>query len=187
MKKLIIAVIAVASTMGIAQAQTGYVGAGIVSADHKYNIGGATGLDGDGYKASGKLFGGVDINQTFAVEAGYAHFGSADANYSIAGVPGSVSSKGHSLYVAGKATMPVNEQFSLFGKLGVARNKYELNSATAAYNFDDSKTEAYGALGAQYNLSKQVALSLEVEHYGKNRDNAAKLGNAVTVAARYNF
>ena len=42
-------------------------------------------------------------------------------------------------------------------------------------------------LGAQYKLNKQVSFSLEWEHYGKNRDNAPKLGSVVTLGARYNF
>jgi hypothetical protein len=189
MKKQIFALIAAVSTMGAVHAQTApapYIGLGIASADHNYSISGATGMDSDGYKASGKVFGGVDFDKTWGLEAGYTRFGSASGNYSIGGTNGSISSKGHSLYLAGKATMPVNEQFSLFGKLGVARNKNELSSTTAAYNYDESKTEGYGAIGAQYNLSKEVALSLELERYGKNRDNGNK-ANVVTVAARYNF
>ena len=188
MKKQIFALIVVASSMGAVHAQNPvpYIGLGVASADHNYSIAGASSMDADGYKAGGKLFGGVDFDKTWGLEAGYTRFGSASANYSIGAVPGSVSSKGHSLYLAGKATMPLNEQFSLFGKLGVARNKNEVHSTTALYNYDDSKTEGYGAIGAQYSLSKEVALSLELERYGKNKDNGAK-ANVVTVAARYNF
>jgi hypothetical protein len=188
MKKQIFALIAVASTMGAVHAQTPapYIGVGIASADHNYSISGASNVDSDGYKASGKLFGGVEFDKTWGLEAGYTRFGSASANYNIGSTTGSVNSKGHALYLAGKATMPINEQFSLYGKLGVARTKNEVHSTTVAYNYDDSKTEGYGALGAQYNLSKEVALSLELERYGKNKDNGAK-ANVVTVAARYNF
>lgn len=189
MKKLIIAMIAAASTMGIAQAQTptGYIGAGIATADHKFNIPGNTMMDSDGWKASGKLFGGVDFDQMWGMEAGYTRFGKATTNYALSGTTGSATTKGNSFYVAGKATLPLNEQFSMFGKLGASRNSYELNATTAAFNIDDSKTELYAGLGAQYKLNKEVALSLEWERYGKNRDNQAKLGNVVTVAARYNF
>lgn len=188
MKKQIFALIVVASTMGLAQAQTPapYIGVGVASADHNYSIAGATSMDADGYKAGGKLFGGVDFDKTWGLEAGYTRFGSASGDYRIGAVNGSVSSKGHALYLAGKATMPLNEQFSLFGKLGVARNKNEVSSTAALYNYDESKTEGYGAIGAQYNLSKEMALSLELERYGKSKDNGAK-ANVVTVAARYNF
>ena len=186
MKKLIFALIAGVTAMGAAQAQGPYVGVGIASTDHSYKIGGATSVDADGYKANAKLFGGYDFNKTWGVEAGYTRFGSANANYSIGAVPGSVESKGNSIYAAAKATMPLNEQFSLFGKLGVARNKNELHSANVLYNRDESKTEAYGSVGAQYNLSKEVALSLEYERYGKTKDFGAK-ADAITVAARYNF
>ncbi|MDB5908075.1 MAG: hypothetical protein JWP34_2189, partial [Massilia sp.] len=86
-------------------------------------------------------------------------------------------------YLAGKATAPINEQFSVFGKLGAANNKLELNDV----NFrGDSKTELYGALGAQYNINQQVAVTLEYERYGKSKDVGQK-ADVWTVAARYSF
>jgi hypothetical protein len=188
MKKLIIALIASAGAIGAVHAQTPtpYIGVGVVAADHNYKISGGTVSNEDGYKAGAKIFGGVDFDKTWGLEAGYTKFGSADANYSIAGVPGSLTAKGNSLYLAGKATMPINEQFSMFAKLGVARNKTEVTSTLAALRRDDSKTEGYGALGAQFQLTKEVALTAEYERYGKKRDIGTK-ADAFTVAAKYSF
>lgn len=186
MKKLIFALIAGVTAIGAAQAQTSYVGVGIATADHKFNVSGATNVDSDGYKASGKLFGGYEIDQTWGVEAGYTDFRNARSNYTLNNVPGRLESEGHSIYLAGKATAPINEQFSVFGKLGAAYNKTELHSTTPGLAFDDSKTEVYAGVGGQYNLSKQVALTLEYERYGKSRDFGAK-ADVWTVAARYNF
>jgi len=192
MKKLIFALIAGATAMGAAQAQTTmaqarpYIGVGVASADHEYNVAGATNMDSDGYKASGKLFGGVEFDQTWGVEAGYTDFRKAHANFTRNNVPGRVESEGHSFYVAGKANAPINEQFSVYGKLGAAYNKSELHSVTPGLSRDDSKTEVYAGVGGQYNLSKQVALTLEYERYGKSKDFGAK-ADVITVAARYNF
>lgn len=190
MKKLIVALIASAAAMSAAQAQTtaprAYVGAGVATADHDFKLSGATNVDNSGYKASGKLFGGYDFNQTWGVEAGYTDFRDARVNYAIGGVNNSGETKGESYYLAGKATMPVNEQFSLYGKLGVARNKSELVTLNAAQNRSESKTEAYGALGAEYKLNQNVSLIGEYERYGKSKDFGAK-ADVWTIGAKYAF
>ena len=118
MKKIIFALIAAATAMGSAQAAGPYVGVGAATADHSYNLPGTTNGSTDGYKASGKLFGGYDFNQTWGVEAGYTDVRKSDYNYTLNNVPGHAESDGHSLYVAGKVTAPINDQFSVFGKLG---------------------------------------------------------------------
>ena len=187
MKKLIFALIAGAAAMGAAHAEGPYVGVGIATANHTYNLGGgATNINSDGYKASGKLFGGYDFDKTWGVEAGYTDFRKSHANYTLNNAAGRADSDGHSFYVAGKATAPLNEQFSVFGKLGAARNKSTLSTTNAALNRDESKTEVYAGIGGQYNLSKQVALTLEYERYGKSKDFGAK-ADVWTVGARYNF
>jgi opacity protein-like surface antigen len=184
MKKIIFAIIAAATAMGSAQAAGPYVGLGIASADHSYNLPGATGVNGDGYKASGKIFGGYDIDQTWGVEAGYTDFRKSDYNYTVNGVNGTGTSDGHSFYLAGKATAPINEQFSVYGKLGAANNKRTLSDPV--YGRSDSKTEVYAGVGAQYNLSQKVALTLEYERYGKSKDVGAK-ADVITVGAKYAF
>lgn len=190
MKKLIVALIASAAAMSAAQAQQtaprAYVGAGVASADHEFDRAGATNVDTAGYKASGKIFGGYDFNQTWGVEAGYTDFRKSDVNYSIGGANVRGETKGHSTYLAAKATLPVNEQVSLYGKLGVARNKSELNTINAVENISRSKTEAYGAVGAQYNLNQDVALIAEYERYGKSKDFGQK-ADVWTIGAKYSF
>jgi opacity protein-like surface antigen len=188
MKKLIFAAIATASLMTAAHAENGYVGLGITSVDHSADVAGSTNRNAEGYKAGGKIFGGIELDKTWGLEAGYTDFRSAHNTYTIGTTNGSVDTKGHAFYVAGKGTFAVNDQVGVFGKLGVANTKTELNFNTGSTfaNSSDSKTEAYGALGVQYNLSKQVALTAEYERYGKSKNIGAK-ANAFTVAARYNF
>lgn len=190
MKKLIFALIAGVTAMGAAQAQDAYpktyIGVGIASADHDFKVAGATNTNTDGYKASGKLFGGYEMNQNWGVEAGYTDFRSSDASYTYNGTPGRASSDGHSIYLAAKGTVPINEQFSAYGKLGAAYNKTSLSSTTPGLHFDDSKTQAYGALGLQYKINPQVALVAEYERYGSKRDFGAK-PDVLTVGARYSF
>jgi hypothetical protein len=191
MKKLIVALIASASALSAAQAQTtsaprAYLGAGIASADHDFKLPGASQVDTEGYKASGKLFGGYEFNQTWGLEAGYTDFRKSDVNYSIGGVNTRGETDGHAVYLAAKATMPVNEQFSLYGKLGATRVKSELETLNVMQNISRSKTEAYGALGAEYKLNKNVSVVGEYERYGKSKDFGTK-ADVFTIGAKYAF
>jgi OOP family OmpA-OmpF porin len=187
MKKLIFAVIASATVMGAAQAQSRpYIGVAAASADHSLNLGSGTTSDPSGYKASAKIFGGVELTPMFGLEAGYTDIREADHNFTIAGVPGKATTDGSRSYLAGKATMPVSDAFSVYGKLGVGYSKVNVNSATPLVSRSDTKTEAYGALGAQYNFNEKVAMTLEYERYGKKKDFGVK-ADAITVGARYAF
>jgi opacity protein-like surface antigen len=192
MKKLIVALLAGAAAMSAAQAQSTaggplprtYIGVGVATADHE-DFGGVTGYDSNGYKASGKIFGGYEINQMWGVEAGYTDFRKADFSYNAgtAGA-GNGNTKGYGVYVAAKASMPINDQFSGYGKVGVQHSSRELNSPIV--NLSDSDNGLYGALGLQYNINQQVALTAEYERYGKSKAFGAK-ADVWTVAARYSF
>jgi OOP family OmpA-OmpF porin len=89
------------------------------------------------------------------------------------------------VYVAGKASMPINDQFSAFGKLGV-ENSHRSYSTTAGMGGSNSDTGVYAGVGVQYNLNQKVALTAEYERYGNKKDFGAK-PDVWTVGARYNF
>ncbi len=186
MKKLIFAL--VAATAGISAAQAGtpgpYIGVGIANADHSASITGASSTTSDGWKTSGKIYGGYDIDQTFGVEVGYTDFRSSDYSYTLNGVNRTGSSDGKAYYLAGKATAPINEQFGVFGKLGVARNERSFNDPVFSGN--NRKTELYAGVGAEYNFNPKVSVSLEYERYGKNQDIGAK-SDVITLGAKYKF
>jgi len=173
MKKLIVALIAGAAAMSAAQAQDAYtqphayVGVGVASAKNNQS---------DDYKAAGKIYGGYQVNQMWGAEAGYTDFG----DHNAAGG----KTKGNGYYVAGKATMPINDQFAAYGKLGVQHSERKFQSDTL--NIKDTDTGAYGALGVQYNLNQKVALTAEYERYGKTKDIGAK-ADVWTVGAHYKF
>lgn len=184
MKKLIFALLAGATAMGAAQAQGGYVGLGVAAVDQDFSAGPAS--SSAGYKAAGKIFGGYEFDPMWGVEAGYTDLRSARGNYNVGALNYQTDVDGKRTYVAAKGTLPVNEQFSVYGKLGAGYSKAELSTAAPGGNRSDSDTELYGAIGGQLNLSKQVALTLEYERYGKKKDFGPK-PDAITVAARYSF
>lgn len=186
MKKLLAVLIATAATMSAAHAQGPYVGVAAANSDHSFKIGGATNVDAAGFKPSLKVFGGVEFSDTFGLEAGYTDLRRATHTFNIGNTAGSATSDGKRAYLAGKANMPVNEAFSVYGKLGAGYSKAELRSATPGISRADSKTELYAGLGGQYKLSEKVALTLEYERYGKSKDYGVK-ADAISVGAKYKF
>lgn len=195
MKKLLFALISSAaalSSVSMAHAeglQGVYVGAGATANNYRYDVEGATSSDkNNGTKIGGKVFAGYNIDKNWAVEGGYQDFGNRDYNYTANGAPGTISTGSHAFYVAGKATQALNQQVSVFGKLGVARIHDGVSgSGVASINATDpSKTALYASVGASYAINQNVSLVTEVEHYGK----APEFGrekNAVAVSAVYNF
>jgi opacity protein-like surface antigen len=191
MKKLVLALIASAAVVGAAQAQDAnaprtYIGIGAATANHDYSINGLRTSGSDDWKTSAKIFGGYEMNNSWGLEAGYTDFRKSGFNYTnAAGVAGSGSSDGHAFYLAAKANMPLSEQFSAFGKLGVENTHRSFTTSTGVAG-SDSDTGVYAGVGVQYNLSKQVALTAEYERYGTKKDYGVK-PDVWTVGARYNF
>src|SRR5471030_3189868 len=188
MKKILFAMIAGATALsGIsaanaADAGTAYIGAGVVGSHYDIKVPGAvSGDDNNGDKATGKVFAGYNIDKTWAVEGGYTD--------GATGAAGSIHTDAHSLYLAGKGTLPINDQFNVFGKLGAARNHNSVDATgdAAGLNGSGSKTALYASVGGEYLLNKNVSLSLEYENYGKNDIDVGRKTGAITAGVRYNF
>ncbi len=110
---------------------------------------GSGGLSGNGL--SGKVFGGYQFTPKFALETGVTDLGRAEnAN-------GSVHARGEFLDAVGIA--PLNEQWSLLGRVGVTHIVLDTS------NGNDSGNGLKVGLGAQYALTKTVALRGEWERY----------------------
>ncbi|KQQ88357.1 outer membrane beta-barrel protein [Massilia sp. Leaf139] len=191
MKKLIFALIAGSAVMTAAQAQTtttprGYVGAGLATVENEHRIPGATGVEDSSYKTSGKVFGGVDIDQRFGVEAGYTDFRTSRTNYAVNGINGTAETEGYGAYLAGKATMPINEKTGVYGKLGVAHTKHEMNANTPGISRKVSDNGVYAGVGVQHAINDNVSVIAEYERYGKKADFGAR-PDVITIGAKYAF
>lgn len=191
MKKLIFALIAGTTAMAAAQAQNmtpqrAYIGAGVATVESDFRISGADNVNSSGWKGSGKLFGGVELDQTFGVEAGYTDFRKSRANYTANGANGVAIADGYGAYLAGKATMPLNEQTGIYGKLGVAHTKREMTANTPGIDRKFSDNAVYAGVGVQHALNQQVSLIAEYERYGKKSNFGAK-PDVLTIGAKYNF
>jgi OOP family OmpA-OmpF porin len=123
---------------------------------------------------------GYQFNDNFAIEGGYVDLGKA--KYSADGHVGAVSYtenanfKFSGLNIAAVGILPINESFSVFGKLGVINAKAEadLSAQAPGYNASGSasSTNVRGnwGIGATYNLNKQLAFRVEAEQFSKLGD-----------------
>ena len=191
MKKILFAMIASVTAvagMSAAHADGAYVGAGVTVNRYNFDVPDATSAGNhSGYQAGGKIYAGYDIDKTWAVEGGYADFGSKDYNYITSAGGGGVKSDSHGYYLAGKATMPVSDKLGVFGKLGVARVNTGLTGTGLSTGITgDNKTGVYASVGAQYAINEKVSLTAELEHFGKSADQGNK-ATGLALGARYNF
>ena len=189
MKKFIFALIAGASAMSAVHAQGPYVGLGVATTERELSTSGLTSRESGSYTPSRKVFGGYGFTPTLGIEAGYTHLRHYDADYTTGSTTMYSANKGKRAYLAMTGTKALNEQFSVYGKagLGYQQNDFLLTGTGYDYYANDSKSGLYGAIGAQYNLSKQVALTVEYERYGKKTGFGAIKPDAFTVGARFNF
>lgn len=192
MKKLLIALIA-ASVMPAVHAEGIYAGASTWRSQVDMDVVTQAASTSFSDKVrTGKLFAGIELNKTWGVEGGYIDFGKVSKTYALGAVPGNFSTDGHAWYAAGKGSYAFNEDWSAFGKLGLARSEvaFSIDGAVSASD-KASKTGAYLGAGIQYQLTKSAALMVELERYGRTEVQAnragVKNGNTFSVGARFNF
>ncbi len=109
------------------------------------------GNDTSGSAISGKVYGGYQLNPNFAVEAGVTELGAVN------NAAGQVDNYGS--FVDAVGIVPLNPQWSLLGRVGVAH--MAVNTPTG----DDGGNGFKVGLGAEYALTKAVAVRGEWERY----------------------
>lgn len=160
------------STTVLAQAQTshtgfyGGVGAGVGRTDlNSAGVAGST----DKRDSVWKLFGGYQLNRNIAVEGGYVDMGKA----SVAGPQGFASAESNAWQIGAVGSLPLNQQFALTGKLGVARTSTDSAGIVNGIAFAGTQRNTaptYG-LGLRYDISQAVALRGDWDRY-RIKDNA---------------
>jgi OOP family OmpA-OmpF porin len=184
MKRTILLAV-LAALAGTAAAQTAYIGGNVGRAEQKVSIDGF-GSEKD-HDTGFKLYGGYNFTQNFGLEAGYADLGKLERS----DFESSVSLEPKSVYLAATGTLPLDAQFSLFGKAGVART--EVKGTVSGLGFRDSgkenRTNGYFAVGAAYAINNNFSVVAEYEYFGKvyKEEGADLKANMVSVGVRYKF
>jgi OOP family OmpA-OmpF porin len=107
-----------------------------------------------------KIFGGYQINRNFGVELGYTDLGKVEA--SGGGVTASIETTAFEL--VGVGSYPINNQFSIYGKLGLYRadSKGRSNVGVSA---DETNTDLTYGLGVQYHFTGNLGVRGEWQRY----------------------
>ena len=180
-KILIAAAIAGAFIATPASAQW-YIGGGVGSS----SIRGADGTiapltlsGGDSSKSSVKVYGGYQITPNWGIEAQYSDLGNRDlAVRDAAGtLRGTGSLKTSQYSVAGTGTLPLSNNFSLFGKLGLSINHGEVSSNGSSMS--GGKVSPMIGVGVAYNFTPQLSARFEYEDFGKFSNDGGASGTAI--------
>jgi OOP family OmpA-OmpF porin len=175
-KQILIALIGTALAAPFAaqaqsQIQGAYVGVNVGRAEQSYS-----GPFDDKDNAF-KLYGGMMYDKNFGAELGYVDLGEANT--------GTITTKPRAFYAAATGTYPLNEQFSLSGKVGVSFNRVKVSGAGLD---DESRASLLLGVGAAYNFAPNLAAVLEYEHFGKVYKESFDIkADMVSVGLRYKF
>ena len=135
-----------------------------------------TSISDDNRSNAFKLFGGYQFNKNFAVEAGYFNLG--EFGFMATTVPAGTLSgkiKVQGLNVDAVGMLPLDNKFSVFGRLGLqyaqAKDNFSSTGAVPVLsNANPSKNALnYKAgLGVQYDFNQSLGMRLEAERYRIN-------------------
>jgi OOP family OmpA-OmpF porin len=112
-----------------------------------------------------KFFVGYRVNRNFAIEGSYFNYGDASARGQSFGIPFSVSADATAFGVAALGIIPVGNQFSLFGKVGLLMSEGDATASGAGGAFSDSGSETglHLGFGAMFDVTPNFGIRAEWE------------------------
>ncbi len=185
---------ALAITTDAAYAQDLYVGAALSNSyDAKLILQDGSGVvstfEGNSKGVPIRLYGGYNFNANFGVEAGYKNYGKLTYG-PVTDAGSTLSMDARFMYVAAKGTIPLGESWSVFGKLGAAngRTRYMEKGGQENATLTAKRTSPYVGIGAAYLVSKNIALTVELERVGQTRVHDFGFGmSGFSAGARFSF
>lgn len=140
----------------------------------------------EGYRTDPRLVAGFRLDRHLALELGYLErldrgFHPLDP-HSAFDTTGALGVRGFHTYAAVKASVPITEDLSAYGKLGVA---YSERRGIDGRGKAGSNTDfgAYTGLGARYRLNEKAAVSVESQKFGNTSQKWGSDTNANKVNA----
>ena len=182
----------VAATAGVsplvfAQDSGWYVGANVGQSNFKD---GCTDISGPGVSCEDTdtafgVFGGYQFNKYFGAELGYTELGKVTASGS--GINAELKAKGFELLAVG--TFPINEQFSVYGKLGLFA--WDVDASASGFGSEsETGTDVTYALGVQYNFTKKFGVRAQYQQYkdvGKDDTTGKSDVDVISVGVVFKF
>lgn len=164
----------VASTHASAQA---YLGGSIGQSDVDEEVASSLITSGsvDGKDTAWKLFGGYMFSRNLGIEGAYVDLGEVSYSGEFFGLPvtgGKVGITGFSIAALGN--LPINEQFSVFGKLGLFLWEAEASDITGGVPFSDKTdgTDLMFGIGLAYQFTRNLGVRAEYEMFAADEADA---------------
>ena len=186
MRKILLAVLALACGPALAQNTGWYIGGGIGSTKADFQRGdfatfGTGTLTMDDDDVGGRFFGGYRFAPNLAVEGGLAFLGSYSLRYNDGGNLAAYDYNASALTVALAGNLPVAGGFSLNGRIGLAFTGTELdlrrNDGNANPPFcpdswwysdcSSQSTNVYWGVGAQFDFDRRWGIRVDYDNYGE--------------------
>jgi len=137
--------------------------------------GGLTSITDDHHDNGYKLFAGYQLNDNFAIEAGYfdlGQFGSRAVKENVGALKTRTKTKGFNVDLVG--SLPMTEKLSAFGRVGAhyseAKDRFQGSDdviVTDRHRRERDINAKWGA-GLQYDFTQKFAMRLEAERYAIN-------------------
>lgn len=157
----------------------GYIGAGAglttVDVCDDLNSLGATSCDDE--DTGLKVFGGYKFNPNFAVEGLWADLGEVSAT----GPGGTATVEVDGFGAAAVGIIPLNEQFSIFGKVGAFM--WDASGGGAASGTDDDGTDIMFGAGVSWDFTSRFGVRAEWERFDIDGDDV----DFLSVGLQINF
>ena len=166
--------LALASTQASAQGVLGgSIGQGDI--DEEVASGLITSGSVDGKDTAWKLFGGYMFSPNLGIEGAYVNLGEVSYSGEFFGSPvtgGKVEITGFTIAALGN--LPINEQFSVFGKLGLFVWEAEASDITGGLPFSDKAdgTDLMFGVGLGYQFSRNLGVRAEYEMFAADEADA---------------
>ncbi|MFZ2163065.1 MAG: porin family protein [Sideroxyarcus sp.] len=119
------------------------------------------------------LGGGYHFNQYVGVEAGYSIVGDSTVETIDIGSSSKETMKTRIFQVTAVGTYPINDKFELFGKLGLANDKFEYTYSYSSLGTSNStttsasKTNLMYGVGGQFNINQRFGIRVQYQDFGK--------------------
>ncbi|MBF7052204.1 outer membrane beta-barrel protein [Halomonas sp. KAO] len=169
-----------------------YIGAGLGHSETDFDISGYyrdrgyPNTNTDDSDTGYKLFVGYQFNPNFAIEAGYVDFGEFTANENGGSAKAKLSVDGFSAALVGK--LPIQNGFSIFGKLGMIAWDADLNESdnTGSSSYGRDGSDPLFGIGAEYEVER-ILMRAEFERYDISEDGEDFEIDLISASIGYRF
>jgi OOP family OmpA-OmpF porin len=184
----ILALTLTASAASPAWALEPYVGLSLATpGEARLQSGSSAAIKNSNNPTAVRLYGGLKLTPEWSVEAGYGAFGSWRFTDPASGPLDRARLSSNVFTLAGRYTLALDDTFSVFGKAGVALNRFRYRD-NQGQSIKDNITRPMWGLGVEAKLSDHLSIPIEFESFGSSRTQLGRFNQRkLEIGARLQF